>query len=153
MKLKSISSLVLLALAMFVVNSRTISAEGGGNAILGTINYSFGKYEGYIVNGIPEGRGTMYYTCRIQVATHGRSIYIAESGYRLSGTWSNGDIVNGNLRDADDNQIAAILAGRRAEPHDLSDDDCLPEEDEDDEDTCTQETDETCGAASECDDN
>jgi len=86
--------------------------------------YSFGKYEGNLVNGIPEGQGTMYYTCRVQIAKHGRNTYYAEKGDTFVGTWANGDIVNGKLYDGNNNQKAAILAGKRPNPYDLKNDKC-----------------------------
>ena len=89
-----------------------------------TINYSFGSYSGETVNGIPDGQGTMRYTCRVQIAKHGRGTQYAENGDVLTGTWSKGDIANGNLRDRNGNQKAAVLAGRRQSPHNLSNDRC-----------------------------
>jgi len=89
-----------------------------------TKTYSFGRYEGDLRNGIPDGQGTMYYTCRIQIAKHGRTTYYAEAGDTFVGTWGNGDIVNGNLYDRKNNQKAAILAGKRPNPYDLTKDKC-----------------------------
>lgn len=89
-----------------------------------TKTYSFGKYEGKLVNGRPDGQGTMYYTCRVQIAKHGRNTQYAEKGDVLVGTWGNGDIVNGNLYDSSNNQKAAILAGKRPNPYELSNDKC-----------------------------
>ena len=89
---------------------------------LGT--YSFGKYVGKFSNGIPDGQGTMYYNCRVQIAKHGRTVYYAEKGDTFVGTWGNGDIVNGNLYDANNNLKAAILAGKRPNPYNLSNDKC-----------------------------
>jgi len=86
--------------------------------------YAFGRYEGSRVNGIPDGQGTMYYTCRVQIAKHGRNKYYAEEGDTFVGTWGNGDIVNGNLYDRNNNQKAAILAGKRPNPYNLSNDRC-----------------------------
>ena len=86
--------------------------------------YAFGRYEGSRVNGIPDGQGTMYYTCRVQIAKHGRTTYYAEAGDTFVGTWGNGDIVNGNLYDRSNNQKAAILAGKRPNPYNLSNDKC-----------------------------
>ena len=90
----------------------------------GNGTYSFGRYEGKRVNGIPDGQGTMYYTCRVQIAKHGRSTYYAEAGDTFVGTWGNGDIVNGKLLDSNNNQKAAILAGKRPNPYDLTNDRC-----------------------------
>ena len=90
----------------------------------GTITYPFGKYEGSLVNGIPEGQGTMYYTCRIQIAKHGRSALFAEKGDTFEGTWFNGDIVNGNLYDSNKKMKTAIIPGRTPNPRNLLDDSC-----------------------------
>ena len=99
----------------------TTNEGGGGTTPKG---YTFGRYEGARVNGIPEGQGTMYYTCRVQIAKHGRTTYYAEAGDTFVGTWGNGDIVNGNLYDRNNNQKAAILAGKRPNPYDLTRDRC-----------------------------
>ena len=89
-----------------------------------TINYSFGRYEGSVENGIPDGQGTMYYSCRVQIAKHGHETYYAEKGYIFVGTWGNGDIVNGKLNDSNNNQKESILAGKRPNPYNLKDDRC-----------------------------
>ena len=89
-----------------------------------TIIYSFGKYVGRTVNGIPYGRGTMTYTCRIHIAKHGSATRYAENGHRLEGTWTNGDIENGVLYDSNNNRKAGILAGRRSSPYNLNNDKC-----------------------------
>ena len=89
----------------------------------GTINYSFGKYVGEIVNDIPHGQGKMYYSCRIRIAKHGRTTHYAESGDTFVGTWNNGDIDGGNLYDKN-NKSKGILAGKRSNPYDLKNDRC-----------------------------
>jgi len=138
--LKVVTGLVMLALVV-KIDANVTSNDGRTKGI---IQYSFGRYEGYMVDSIPEGQGTMYYTCRIQIATHGRSIYFAEKGDIFSGTWSNGDILNGNLRDMDGEQKAAILAGKRKEPYNLSNDSCLSEDDEHDEKKCFPKNEKSC---------
>ena len=102
----------------------TTTTTGTTTSGNGTKPYSFGKYEGRLVNGIPDGQGTMYYTCRVQIAKHGRNTYYAEKGDTFVGTWGNGDVVNGNLFDSSNNQKAAILAGKRPNPYDLKNDKC-----------------------------
>ena len=64
----------------------------------------------------------MTYTRRVQIAKHARQTYYAEKGDVFVGTWGNGDIVNGNLFDSQNNQKAAILAGKRPNPYDISKD-------------------------------
>ena len=86
--------------------------------------YSFGNYEGRLKNGIPDGPGIMHYTCRIQIAKTARSIYYAEAGDSFAGTWTNGDIENGNLYGRNMKRKAKILAGRRPNPYDLTKDRC-----------------------------
>ena len=88
-----------------------------------TINYSFGRYTGMTLNGIPHGRGTMHYTCRIQIARHGRAVHFAENGDRFEGTWHNGDIEHGTLTRSNGEQLS-IRAGRRPSPHNLNNDRC-----------------------------
>jgi len=66
----------------------------------------------------------MFYTCRVQIAKHGRNTHYAEAGDTFVGTWANGDIVNGILYDRNNNQKASILAGRRPNPYDLRNDRC-----------------------------
>jgi len=89
-----------------------------------TKQYPFGRYEGNLVNSIPNGQGTMYYTCRIQIAKHGSKTYYAENGDIFAGTWGNGDIVTGKLFDRNNNQKATILAGKRPNPYDINNDRC-----------------------------
>ena len=87
-----------------------------------TKTYPFGKYEGNTLNGYPEGQGTMYYTKRVQIAKHGENTYYAEAGDTYVGLWGNGDIVNGKLKDKDNNLKATILAGKRPKVYDISND-------------------------------
>ena len=89
-----------------------------------TISYSFGRYEGNTVNGIPGGQGKMTYTCRVQIAKHGRRTVYAESGDTFEGSFYNGDIEDGNLRDRNNNPKATIFAGRRPSPYNLANDRC-----------------------------
>ena len=87
--------------------------------------YSFGKYEGPLVNGRPQGRGTMTYNCRVQIAkmAQPRHTYYAEAGDSFTGTWHNGDIEHGVLTRRNGEQIT-ITAGRRPSAYDLSNDRC-----------------------------
>ena len=88
--------------------------------------YSFGKYEGALLNGIPHGRGTMSYTCRVQIAKReGRnSDFFAERGDSFTGTWHNGDIEHGNLYDSSNNIKFVINVGRRPSAYNLANDRC-----------------------------
>jgi len=93
-----------------------------------TKDYSTGKYEGALVqiggNCIPHGQGTMTYKCRVQIAKMARTDYFAEKGYIFQGTWYNGDIEQGTLRDGNNNIIATISNGRRQSPYNLANDKC-----------------------------
>ena len=90
----------------------------------GVINYSFGRYDGSLANCIPEGSGRMDYKCKIQIAKNGNETIYAESGWFFTGTWSNGDIVSGNLYDRSGNQQKFIRVSRRTTPYDLNEDKC-----------------------------
>ena len=89
-----------------------------------TITYSFGKYEGETVNGIPQGQGTMTYTCNVQIAKMARTKYCAEKGDIFVGSWYNGDIEHGELRSSDNVLKASISNGRRPNAYNLSNDKC-----------------------------
>ena len=89
-----------------------------------TITYSFGKYEGETVNGIPQGQGTMTYTCNVQIAKAARTKYCAEKGDIFVGSWYNGDIEHGELRSSDNVLKASISNGRRPNAYNLSNDKC-----------------------------
>ena len=106
------------ATASVTVENNIITLKDGDNEK----TYPFGKYVGKLVNGRPDGQGTMTYTRRVQIAKHARQEYHAEAGDIFVGTWGNGDIVNGNLYDSQNNQKAAILAGKRPNPYDISKD-------------------------------
>jgi len=102
-----------------------VTVVKNGNDIV-TIQYPFGRYEGRVVNGIPEGHGgTMTYTCRVQIAKReGGRTYYAEKGDYFTGKWHNGDIEFGNLFDSNGIQKFNINVGRRPNPYDLRNDRC-----------------------------
>jgi len=89
-----------------------------------TKTYSFGKYVGSLQNGIPEGDGTMTYTRRVQIAKHDTQnpAHWAEAGDKFVGSWGNGDIVSGALYDRNGVIKERILAPKRFNPYDLSND-------------------------------
>lgn len=91
------------------------------------IQYSFGRYEGDCKNGIPEGEGTMYYSCRVQIAKHDtdKPVHYAEAGDWFVGSWGNGDIVVGVLYGKDGNTKERINAPKRFNPYDLHRDKCV----------------------------
>jgi len=92
------------------------------NQKLITKTYPFGKYDGYGLDGYPEGQGTMYYSKRVQIAKHSEGTYFAEEGDTYVGLWGNGDIVNGKLMDKNNKLKATILAGKRPQLYDISKD-------------------------------
>jgi len=95
----------------------------------GQKSYTFGTYNGGLVrhDGIcmPDGRGRMNYTCRVRIAKHsGRNIYTEPGDYYI-GSWSNGDILEGNLFNSNGNQRGeTIRAGKRSSPYDIANDRC-----------------------------
>lgn len=88
------------------------------------IVYSFGRYEGNLKNGIPEGNGKMYYTSRHQIAKHDTDNppHYAEAGDVFDGSWGNGDIVSGALYNKDGIIKEKIFAPKRFNAYDLHND-------------------------------
>ena len=88
--------------------------------------YWFGRYEGDLKNGIPEGNGTMYYNCQIQIAKYSSYDIFAEKGDYFVGNWKNGDIYIGKLYDKNGViKYENIKAKPRTRPYDLEKDDYL----------------------------
>ena len=93
-----------------------------------TKTYSFGKYEGSLKNGYPEGRGKMTYTKRVQIAKHAKDkdlktvVHYAEAGDYFDGDWGNGDIVSGSLYDRNGIVKEVIFTSKRPNPYDISND-------------------------------
>ena len=101
--------------------------SGGGTGTgTGTKQYSFGKYVGELKNGIPEGSGKFYYSCRVQIAKHDSDnpAHYAEAGDWFDGTWGNGDIVSGALYSKDGKIKEKIFAPKRFNPYDLHKEQC-----------------------------
>jgi hypothetical protein len=86
--------------------------------------YSFGKYEGNLKNGYPEGDGKMTYNKRIQIAKHDTNNppHYAENSEYFIGSWGNGDIVSGYLYDKNGNIKERIIAPKRFNVYDISKD-------------------------------
>ena len=90
--------------------------------------YSFGKYSGDMKYSddlklcYPDGQGTMVYTKRIRIARHDNKEHYSGAGYSLVGTWINGDISNGILKDNNGTEVEYILAGARNTVYDLEND-------------------------------
>lgn len=94
--------------------------------ILKEKNYCFGRYEGNLKNGIPEGSGVMYYDCHIQIAKHdtGNPPHYAETGDYFVGEWGNGDIISGKLYSNGGQLKERIFAPKRFNPYDLHKEQC-----------------------------
>lgn len=92
----------------------------------GTIKYSIGKYVGELKNGIPEGSGKFYYSCRVQIAKHDTDnpAHYAEAEDWFDGTWGNGDIISGALYGKDGKIKEKIFAPKRFNPYDLHNEQC-----------------------------
>lgn len=111
--------------AMFERISNKKQLSGGRTK--GTKQYSFGRYEGELENGIPEGDGTMYYNCHIQIAkyyTDGPERF-AEKGDYLVGNWKCGDINTGKLYNNEGVPKSDIRAKPRTRPYDLEKDEYI----------------------------
>ena len=103
--------------------------SGGGPGTgpgTGAKQYSIGKYVGELKNGIPEGSGKFYYSCRVQIAKHDTDnpAHYAEAGDWFDGTWGNGDIISGALYSKDGKIKEKIFAPKRFNPYDLSKERC-----------------------------
>ena len=89
-----------------------------------TKTYPFGTYTGGLRNGIPEGDGRMTYSCRVQIAKHDTDNppHYAEAGDYFEGSWGNGDIVSGYVYRSDGSIKERIMAPKRFNPYDISND-------------------------------
>ena len=88
--------------------------------------YWFGRYEGDLKNGIPDGNGTMFYDCQIQIAKYSLYNIFAEKGDYFVGNWKNGDIYIGKLYDKNGIiKYENIKAKPRTRPYDLEKDEYL----------------------------
>lgn len=89
--------------------------------------YWFGRYEGFLNNGIPEGRGTMYYNSHVQIAKYNSdgTERFAEQGDYFVGNWKNGDIITGSLYDKEGVLKYKIRGKGRTRPYDLEKDEYI----------------------------
>lgn len=90
--------------------------------VTNVIKYSFGEYNGDIIDGIPNGHGIMYYTRHTHIAKHDTNNppHYAEEGDYFDGTWGNGDIINGALYNKNKELKERIFAPKPFNPVDLS---------------------------------
>jgi len=86
--------------------------------------YSFGIYKGGAINGYPEGDGKMTYSRQVQIAKHDTKSppHFAESGDYFVGSWGNGDIISGTLYNRNGNVKEKILAPKRFNLYNISND-------------------------------
>lgn len=108
--------------------SDDITPHQEGQPGKGKKNYWFGRYEGNLKNGIPEGRGIMYYHCHVQIAKYQSSSpgVFAEEGDYFDGNWKNGDIYTGSLYNKDGVlKYENIRVKPRTRPYDLEKDEYI----------------------------
>jgi hypothetical protein len=85
--------------------------------------YPFGRYVGEMIDGRPHGEGRMHYTRQVRIAKHDiNNTYCAEVGDVFYGSWWNGDIEQGELKDSHNNPKATLRPGRRPNPYDITND-------------------------------
>jgi hypothetical protein len=76
-----------------------------------TLNFSFGYYKGETLNGLRDGQGTMFFTERYLISPKDLKKRYAEAGDYVSGTWVEGNVVNGKLFNKAGEQKEALLIG------------------------------------------
>ena len=86
--------------------------------------YSFGIYIGSTINGYPEGNGKMTYNRQVQIAKQDTKSppHFAGNGDYFIGSWGNGDIISGTLYDKNGHVKETILAPKRFNLHNISND-------------------------------
>lgn len=72
----------------YVITSESETVAGSGKRHQGTLNLSYGKYVGEIVNGKPDGAGVLTYT-KAQKVVSTKDV-MAEAGERIEGVFENG---------------------------------------------------------------
>ncbi len=72
----------------YVIISESETVAGKGKRHQGTLNLSYGKYVGEIVNGKPDGAGVLTYT-KAQKVVSTKDV-MAEAGERIEGVFENG---------------------------------------------------------------
>lgn len=72
----------------YVITSESETVAGKGKRHQGTLNLSYGKYVGEIVNGKPDGAGVLTYT-KAQKVVSTKDV-MAEAGERIEGVFENG---------------------------------------------------------------
>jgi len=76
-----------------------------------TLKFDYGTYKGDILNGLRDGQGVMTFTERHLISPKDLKKRYAEAGDYVSGTWVEGNIVNGKLFDKNGEQKETLLIG------------------------------------------
>lgn len=72
----------------YIITSESETVAGNGKRYQGTLNLSYGKYVGEIVNGKPDGAGVLTYS-KAQKVVSTKDV-MAEAGERIEGVFENG---------------------------------------------------------------
>jgi hypothetical protein len=75
------------------------------------ITFSYGYYKGEMKNGLRDGQGVMTFTEKYLISPKDLKKRFAEAGDYVSGTWVEGNIVNGKLFDKNGEQKETLLIG------------------------------------------
>ena len=101
----------------------TVTTEDGGKTdtckvvvkergrIYGTIPVPGGIYKGDLLNGKPDGQGTIFYNSRTLIDSRDMKKRYAEAGQSLTGKFDNGLLLQGFINDGNGNHIEAIIIG------------------------------------------
>lgn len=76
-----------------------------------TLKFDYGIYKGDILNGLRDGQGVMTFTERYLISPKDLKKRYAEVGDYVSGTWVEGNIVNGKLFNKSGEQKETLLIG------------------------------------------
>lgn len=76
-----------------------------------TLKFDYGTYKGETLNGLRDGQGVMTFTERYLISPKDLKKRYAEAGDYVSGTWVEGNIVNGKLFDKNGEQKETLLIG------------------------------------------
>lgn len=76
-----------------------------------TLKFDFGIYKGETLKGLRDGQGVMTFTERYLISPKDLKKRYAEAGDYVSGTWVEGNIVNGKLFDKNGEQKEHLLIG------------------------------------------
>ena len=75
------------------------------------LKFDYGYYEGFTLNNLRDGQGTMFFTKRQIISPNDPRKRYAENGEKVSGTWVEGNIVNGKHYNANGDQIETLFIG------------------------------------------